>query len=142
MTRSGMTGLFGPSEFTGTWALRHRLSARRSDCKTCPLRAACLSEKADRRGIERWEHEEVIERHRARMAAHGAPMRQRRKALAEHPFGTLKCRAGHRHFLMRGLAKVRGELALMVLCYNCTRLLLARSGGQGFTARSAARSRP
>jgi transposase len=102
---------------------RIRYVSRRSDCKTCPLRAACLSEKADRRGIERWEHEEVIERHRARMAAHCAPMMQRRKALAEHPFGTLKCRAGYRQFLMRGFAKVRGELALMVLCYNFTRLL-------------------
>jgi len=102
---------------------RIRYVSRRSDCKTCPLRRACLSEKADRRGIERWEHEEVIERHRARMAAHGAPMMQQRKALAEHPFGTLKCRAGYRHFLMRGFAKVRGELALMVLCYNFTRLL-------------------
>jgi hypothetical protein len=46
-----------------------------------------------------------------------------RKALAEHPFGTLKCRAGYRHFLMRGLNKVRGELSLMVLCYNFTRAL-------------------
>jgi hypothetical protein len=27
---------------------------------------------------------------------------RRRKALAEHPFGTLKCRAGYRHFLVRG----------------------------------------
>ena len=48
---------------------------------------------------------------------------QRRKELAEHPFGTLKCRAGYRHFLVRGLAKVRGELGLMVLCYNFTRVL-------------------
>jgi IS5 family transposase len=72
--------------------------------------------------IERWEHEAVIERHRARMANSEAMM-ARRKALVEHPFGTLKCRAGYRHFLMRGFAKVRGELALMVLCYNFTRLL-------------------
>ena len=48
---------------------------------------------------------------------------RRRKALAEHPFGTLKCRAGYRHFLMRGFDKVRGELGLMVLCYNFTRAL-------------------
>ena len=48
---------------------------------------------------------------------------RRRKALAEHPFGTLKCRAGYRHFLVRGLAKVRGEGSLMALCYNFSRVL-------------------
>jgi hypothetical protein len=48
---------------------------------------------------------------------------RRRAALAEHPFGTLKCRAGYRHFLMRGFNKVRGEWSLMALCYNFTRVL-------------------
>ena len=47
----------------------------------------------------------------------------RRAALAEHPFGTLKCRAGYRHFLVRGFNKVRGEWSLMALCYNFTRVL-------------------
>jgi len=48
---------------------------------------------------------------------------RRRKALAEHPFGTLKCRAGYRHFLVRGFDKVRGEWSLMALCYNFSRVL-------------------
>jgi transposase len=96
----------------------------RSACSQCQLRQSCLTAKADRRVIERWEHEDVIERHRARMAqAKAADMMRRRKALAEHRFGTLKCRAGYRHFLMRGFEKVRGECALMVLCYNFTRVL-------------------
>lgn len=47
----------------------------------------------------------------------------RRKAIVEHPFGTLKCRAGYRHFLLRGFEKVRGEWSLMALCYNFTHLL-------------------
>ena len=50
-------------------------------------------------------------------------MMRRRAALAEHPFGTLKCRAGYRHFLVRGFDKVRGEWSLMALCYNFTRVL-------------------
>ena len=102
--------------------LRIRYASRRSVCSGCPKRQKCLSPKATRRVIERWEHEEVTERHRRRMATGEAIMR-RRKALAEHPFGTLKCRAGYRHFLMRGFDKVRGELGLMVLCYNFTRAL-------------------
>jgi hypothetical protein len=48
---------------------------------------------------------------------------RRRSGIVEHPFGTLKCRAGYRHFLVRGFNKVRGEWSLMALCYNFTRLL-------------------
>jgi hypothetical protein len=74
------------------------------------------------RTIYRWEHEDVIERHRERMKGAEALMR-RRAGLVEHPFGTLKCRAGYRHFLLRGFDKVRGEWSLMALCYNFTRVL-------------------
>ena len=35
----------------------------------------------------------------------------------------MKCRAGYRHFLLRGFDKVRGEWSLMALCYNFTRVL-------------------
>src|SRR4029077_4735510 len=76
------------------------------------------------RSIARWEHEDVIERHRARMqSADAGKLMRRRSAIAEHPFATLKCRAGYRHFLLRGLNKVRGEWSLMALCYNFTRVL-------------------
>ena len=91
--------------------LRICYASRRLVCAGCPKRHKCLSPKATRRVIERWEHEDVIERHRQRMAT-GEAMMRRRKALVEHPFGTLKCRAGYRHFLMRGFDKVRGELGL------------------------------
>ena len=55
--------------------------------------------------------------------ADAAIIMRRRAALAEHPFGTLKCRAGYRHFLLRGFHKVRGEWSLMALCYNFARVL-------------------
>jgi transposase len=93
-----------------------------SACADCPLRAQCLAEKASYKKLERWGHEAAAERHRLRMAKAGGRM-QRRGQLAEHPFGTLKHRAGMHHFLMRGLEKCRGELSLMVLCYNFTRVL-------------------
>jgi transposase len=96
--------------------------SRKSVCNACPLRGRCLSAKAERRTVYRWEHEDVIERHRARMKDAGAMMR-RRACLVEHPFGTLKCRAGYRHFLVRGFDKVRGEWSLMALCYNFARVL-------------------
>src|ERR1700730_9119888 len=99
-----------------------RYASRKALCGTCPLRARCLTPKARYRTIGRWEHEDVLERHRARMQGADELMR-RRSAIVEHPFGTLKCRAGYRHFLVRGFNKVRGEWSLMALCYNFTRVL-------------------
>jgi transposase len=99
-----------------------RYVSHKSDCDACALRSRCVTAKTPTRTVYRWEHEAVLERHRARMQDADAQMR-RRAELAEHPFGTLKCRAGYRHFLVRGFDKVRGEWSLMALCYNFSRLL-------------------
>jgi hypothetical protein len=101
-----------------------RYLGSRATCGACPLKASCLSSKADYRSVSRWEHEDVLDRHRQRMASEGAGgLMRRRSAIVEHPFGTLKCRAGYQHFLVRGFDKVRGEWSLMALCYNFTRML-------------------
>ena len=87
-------------------------------------RPNCLSADATTRSVARWEHEDVLDRHRARMASKEPDkLMVRRFAMVEHPFGTLKCRAGYQHFLVRGLDKVRGEWSLMALAYNFTRVL-------------------
>jgi transposase len=99
-----------------------RYVSRKSDCDACALRSRCVSAKTPTRTVYRWEHEAVLDRHRARMKDAAVQMR-RRAELAEHPFGTLKCRAGYRHFLVRGFDKVRGEWSLMALCYNFSRVL-------------------
>ena len=112
-----------------------RYVARKATCGACQLRSRCLTPKARYRTIARWEHEDVLERHRARMLGAGELMR-RRSAIVEHPFGTLKCRAGYRHFLVRGFDKVRGEWSLMALCYNFTRVLNIL-GFERFVARVA-----
>jgi hypothetical protein len=107
---------------TPSGRLEIRYAIRKALCAACRLRTRCLSPKAASRTIARWEHEDVLERHRARMLGADQPMR-RRSAIVEHPFGTIKCRAGYRHFLVRGFDKVRGEWSLMALCYNFTRVL-------------------
>lgn len=109
-------------KFTTAGRVDIKYTSRKSDCNRCVLRPRCLSAKTPTRTIQRWEHEPVLERHRARMKDAEGKMRHRAE-LAEHPFGTLKCRAGYRHFLVRGLNKVRGEWSLMALCYNFTRVL-------------------
>jgi transposase len=99
-----------------------RYASRPKACRDCPLKMRCLSPKALIRTVARWEHEDVLDRHRARMQGADELMRCR-SAIVEHPFGTIKCRAGYRHFLVRGFNKVRGEWSLMALCYNLTRVL-------------------
>lgn len=119
--------------------LEIRYVSLKSVCKICPLREQCLSQKSNIRTIYRWQHEDVIERHRARMEGTGGLLMRQRACLVEHPFGTLKCRAGYRHFLVRGFAKVRGEWSLMALCYNLARTL-SILGFDGFVAFFASRA--
>ena len=101
-----------------------RYTSSKTTCDACPSRTRCLSPEAKTRAVFRWEHEDVLDRHRARMRSEEADgLMVRRFAMVEHPFGTLKCRAGYQHFLVRGFNKVRGEWSLMALCYNFTRVL-------------------
>jgi transposase len=57
-----------------------------------------------------------------RVAANPALMR-RRKAIVEHPFGTMKRWMNQAYFLMRGLINVRGEFSLTALAYNLKRVI-------------------
>lgn len=58
----------------------------------------------------------------ARVKDHPKKMRLR-KALVEHPFGTIKRWFGYTYFLVKGLDGVRGEWTLITLCYNLKRVL-------------------
>ena len=91
-------------------------------CRDCSLSGRCLPKLNSARRIQRWEHEDVIDRHRKKMSAR-APLMRGRRALVEHPFGTLRRWVGMEHCLMRGLGKCRGEFSLMTLGYNFKRVM-------------------
>ena len=74
------------------------------------------------RTITREENEGLMEAMAARVQAHPEKMRLR-KALVEHPFGTIKRWFGYTYFLVKGLEKVRGEWTLITLAYNFKRVL-------------------
>jgi transposase len=92
-----------------------------SVCRACALKARCTRNPEARR-LSRWEHEELLDEMQRRVAAHPAKMKQR-KALAEHPFGTIKRGMDAGYFLLRGLEKVRAEMSLTVLAYNLKRAI-------------------
>jgi CheY-like chemotaxis protein len=90
-------------------------------CPRCPLKAQCTTDPRFHR-IKRWEHEAVLERLEQRVKANFVLIKLR-KQLVEHPFGSMKFWNDQRHFLMRGLEKVRAEFSLSTLAYDIKRAL-------------------
>ena len=90
-------------------------------CRGCALRAQCTRNKGGRR-ITRWVDEHLLEAMQARVEAQPEKVKLR-KQLAEHPFGTIKQAMNQGYFLMRGLEKVRAEMALTVMAYNLKRVV-------------------
>ena len=91
-------------------------------CRGCVLRAQCTQRRKGNRRLWRWVHEEAIEAMQQRMRQHPDKAKQR-KALVEHPFGTLKHWMNQSYFLLRGLEKVGAEMSLSVLAYNLKRVI-------------------
>lgn len=90
-------------------------------CLGCPIKAQCTTNKKFRR-LKRWEHEAVVERIEKRVGANPSIMKLRQQ-IVEHPFGTIKFWNDQRHFLMRGLEKVKGEFSLSTLAYDIKRAI-------------------
>ena len=91
-----------------------------SACSRCAIKAQCTT--GDYRRISRWEHEDVLERMEARLAATPDAMKVRRRTV-EHVFGTLKSWMGSTHFLTKTLPRVSTEMSLHVLAYNLKRMM-------------------
>ena len=93
-------------------------------CRSCPLRDKCLPEKTATKSIYIWEHQEILDKHKAKMKTYSAKkIIKKRGSIVEHPFGTIKQTLGWSHFLVRGKEKVSGENALIMFTYNFRRLL-------------------
>ena len=72
----------------------------------------------------RWEHEDVIEELRRRIAStEGMMVLKKRKELCEHPFGTMKRAFNQGYLLLKGLKKVNGEVGFTMLAYNMRRAI-------------------
>jgi len=90
-------------------------------CRECALKPKCTGNQRGRR-ITRWVDEHLLEAMQARVQAEPEKVGLR-KQLAEHPFGTIKHAMNQGYFLMRGLEKVRAEMALTVMAYNLKRAI-------------------
>jgi transposase len=90
-------------------------------CKECVGRSDCTTSPRGRY-INRWEHEEVLDRLKQRMKENPSIMKLR-KQIIEHIFGTLKKIWGYHSFLLRGLEDISSEITLMCLTYNIRRVI-------------------
>lgn len=93
---------------------------RTKECFSCPLRPQCTEAKERRIARRDDEHVRLEAAERASLRP---DLLKQRKAMVEHPFGTIKRFINLGYFLLRGLTKVRGEFALAALAYNFKRLL-------------------
>jgi len=93
---------------------------RTGRCRSCALKANCTTGAG--RKIKRWEKEDVLDKAAAALKQERDAMRQR-KALVEHPFGTLKQAMGATHFLTKRLPSVKAEMSLHILAYNMKRAI-------------------
>jgi transposase len=90
-------------------------------CPGCALKAKCTTDPRFHR-IKRWEHEAILERIAQRVRSHPSIMKLR-KQIVEHPFGTIKFWNDQRHFLMKGLERVKAEFSLSTLAYDIKRAI-------------------
>lgn len=94
---------------------------RTTACSECPLRSQCTSSKDGRRVARR--DDEVNRNVAAERGREHLDIMKKRKAMVEHPFGTIKRIINRGYFLLRGLKKVSAEFALAALAYNLKRIL-------------------
>jgi transposase len=100
--------------------------ASKTACAVCPVRARCTKSTTKGRSIAISPDDATLRAHRARMATAAAKTAyRRRKTLPEPTFGLLKEQLGARRFLLRGLANVQAEWALLATAFNLR--TLARS---------------
>lgn len=92
---------------------------RTAACKTCPLKQRCTGRKSGRE-IERSQYQDAVDNNNERVV-NQKQLYQRRQAIVEHPFGTIKRSWGYSYTLLKGLEKVDAEMNLIALVYNLRR---------------------
>jgi hypothetical protein len=92
-----------------------------SSCKHCKIKSKCTRSKAGRR-ITRWVDEDLLDEMQRRIEDN-PDLLTRRKAIVEHPFGTIKWSMDQGYFLMKGIPKTSAEMSLSFLAYNIKRVI-------------------
>jgi transposase len=92
-------------------------------CNGCSLREQCTKSKAGRI-YHAYINQEWRDKYKERMSSKTSELKSKlRKALVEHPFGTIKYLMGKIPLKLRGKEKVSTEINLYTMAYNLKRLI-------------------
>lgn len=95
---------------------------RCNECNGCPVRGQCTSS-SNGRMKTRYVNQDFRDSYSARMQEKSAKKKIiMRKAIVEHPFGTIKLWLGRNPLLLRGREKVHTEIRLVSMSYNLLRV--------------------
>lgn len=111
-------------ESNGKWYKRRGIRIKQyksKACSNCQVNHLCTTS-ANGRVIERHIYQKEVEENNKRVKENKDKY-LRRQTIVEHPFGTIKRQWGYNYVLLKGLEKVEGELGLVFLCYNLTRVI-------------------
>ena len=100
---------------------RHRrVYVNRKACHNCLYSSKCTT--AECKSISREEYQDALDIIDERTRSN-AELCRKRKAIVEHPFGTVKKIWGYSQFLCRTKSKVSAEMSLAFFAYNLRRVL-------------------
>ncbi|MFN6106835.1 MAG: IS1182 family transposase [Planctomycetaceae bacterium] len=98
---------------------RNRYRCATEHCQMCPLKAQCCPKTKTGRTVKRFDNEELIEAHRAKMqTAEAKTLNRQRGAIIERAFGDMKAHRNLRRFHGRGRARAHAEIGMVVLVAN------------------------
>ncbi len=93
--------------------------ASRTVCRSCPAYGVCTKDAHAGRALWIGPSDRLLRQHRQWMQTDKAKgLYARRKELCEPTFGILKDQLGARRFLLRGLANVQAEFAILATAFN------------------------
>jgi hypothetical protein len=102
-----------------TW----RYQAEDTECAACPKRRCCTKSSKGRMLRVSVRHRELKAYFEELENPERKALIRKRKALVEHPFGTIKRTLGFGHFLQRGLEAVGAEFQFSCFVYDLKRVL-------------------
>jgi transposase len=106
-------------------------------CQECVHWGVCTTSKRGR-AVTRLKEEELREKLEARYASlEGRAIYRKRKAKVELPFGHIKRNLNGGAFLVRGIAGVRAEWAILASCFNIARMITLTGGVESLIKRLA-----
>lgn len=95
-----------------------------SDCKNCPVRKTCITEKAKTKKIQHSIYKQELERAKARQqTVQAKAMKRKRSSTVEPVWGTLINFMGIKRINARGLAAANKILIVAAACYNLKKWL-------------------